>query len=75
MGVFVFAKKKSEKKVFVKVCPNCLSDKIVTRIFDMGFYYSCNNCGFKDFYPLEFEEKDLKKILEKRKEIKPVKKK
>ncbi|MCX6803368.1 MAG: hypothetical protein NTY48_02230 [Candidatus Diapherotrites archaeon] len=59
------AENKTESR-FVKVCPNCLSTKLSVRIFDVGYYYDCKDCGAKEFYPLEFSVEGLKKILEKK---------
>lgn len=50
-----------KKKKFVKVCPNCLSPNLSVRIFDMGSYYDCRECGLKEFYPLEFPSDELEK--------------
>ncbi len=56
---------KKESKKFVKVCPICLSPNLSVRIFDMGSYYDCKDCDMKQFYPLEFEEKDLEELRKK----------
>ena len=57
----MFGKNGSKVKGFVKVCPNCLSANLNVRIFDLGSFYDCKDCGMKEFYPLEFDESKLAK--------------
>jgi len=53
---------KSKSKKFIKVCPNCFSGKLNSHLGLTGEGYMCMDCGFDNFYPLEIEEKNLKKL-------------
>lgn len=53
-----------EIKKFIKVCPNCFSDKLNSHLGFTGEGYKCLDCDYDNFYPLEVEEKDLKELRE-----------
>ena len=56
----------SKEIKFVKVCPNCFSQKLNSHLGLTGEGYLCNSCGFDNFYPLEVDEKTLKKLKAKK---------
>jgi|GEM_PF-2857246 len=45
------------KKIFVKVCPFCKSEKIISPIPQTSALYECKSCGAKQFIPVEVEKK------------------
>lgn len=63
-----------KKKKYVRVCPNCFSEKLNSHLGLTGEGYKCNNCGFDNFYPLEIDEDSLKKVREELKKRKASKK-
>jgi len=56
----------AEKKIFVKVCPVCFSEKINSHLGLTGEGYKCMKCEFDNFYPIEIELSELKKLREKK---------
>lgn len=64
----------NKAKVFIRVCPNCLSEKLNSHLGLTGEGYKCVACGFDNFYPLEIDEASLKKIREEMEKLRENKK-
>ncbi|MFA6268485.1 MAG: hypothetical protein WCW13_03345 [archaeon] len=58
----MITKNKVNKKVFVRVCPNCFSPKLNSHLGLTGEGFKCMDCGFDNFQPLEFEKGKEPKI-------------
>ena len=65
--------KKSKKKIFVRICPRCGSNKVENeiKVYRMGQFYVCNNCNFRGVLFPELSKKLADRIKERHIKLPP----